>query len=130
MRIRHRLLPALGLAAAVGAALLASSRPARAQIDPYRASYGVYESRDRAAPVLLGEIYRESTDRTTYVEHWVLYPGYVNPSPANGLTLTIRPNHRAYRDTRDFFARVPWSSGSRYVRVDSLDTDERPVARR
>lgn len=125
----RRTLLSFGLAAVAAGALLASGRAARAQIDPYRASYGVYESRPGGEPVLLGEIYREDDDVRSYTEHWVLYPGYVNPSPSNGLVLTIRPNHREYRDARDFFARVPWSAGSRYARVDCSDDMPLPVRR-
>lgn len=115
-------------AAAIGA-LTVHQTAARAQIDPFRSSYGVYESRDGAPPVLLGEIYRSDADPTRYAEHWVLYPGFVNPSGTNGVVMSIRPGLRAYRDLNDFFARVPFARGARYVHVDCLDTNERPVAR-
>jgi hypothetical protein len=42
-----------------------------------------------------------------YTEHWVLYPGYVYPSAANGVTVEIRPGQHAYEGLGDFFARVP-----------------------
>jgi hypothetical protein len=71
--------------------------------------------------VLVGQIYRADTSTTTYLEHWVLYPGYVYPSEANGMKVVIRPGLAAYRDTVDFLSRVPWAPGSRYVRVDCAD---------
>ena len=119
----------LTLTGAAFGALALHGHTARAQIDPLRMSFGVYESRPGAPPALLGEIYREDTNPTTYTEHWVLYPGYVNPSGTNGAVIAIRPGLRAYRDTTDFFARVPFTRGSRYVHVACLDTADRPVVR-
>lgn len=128
MNTRHRVATLFTVGTLAFGAFALHSRSARAQIDPYRASYGVYESVRGGESVLRGEIYREGTDPTRYDEHWVLYPGYVYPSATSGVTLTIRPGLREYRDTADFFARVPFARGSRYVHVANLDTDERPIA--
>lgn len=129
MNTRQRIAMSLTVATVAFGALAVRARAARAQIDPYRASYAVYETVASGETVLCGEIYREGADPTRYDEHWVLYPGYVYPSATNGVTLTIRPGLRAYRDTSDFFARVPFSRGSRYVHTANLDTYERPSAR-
>lgn len=129
MKLRNRIAVMLTLGGVAFGAMSLHQRPARAQIDPMRTSYGVYESRPGTTPVLLGEIYREGRDVTRYTEHWVLYPGFVNPSGNNDVTLEIRPGLREYRNAADFFARVPFTRGSRYVHVDCLDTEERPVAR-
>lgn len=128
MNTRHRIAMLVAVGGIAFGALATQSRSARAQIDPYRASYGVYETTPEGETVLRGEIYREMRDPTRYDEHWVLYPGYVYPSATNGVTLTIRPGLREYRSTNDFFARVPFGRGSRYVHVANLDTYERPVA--
>jgi hypothetical protein len=48
------------------------------------------------------------------------------PSPTNGVTVTIRPGLTEYRDTDDFFARVPFAKGSRYGRTDCFDGTTQP----
>lgn len=97
------------LAALLLVALLAVPR-ARAQLDPGEHSFGVYQE-----GALVGEIYREDTDTRTYKEYWVLYPGYVYPSEKSVVETTIKPGLSFYSDAKDFFARVPWTRGSRYV---------------
>lgn len=71
--------------------------------------------------VIVGEIFRSDTDPERYVEHWVLYPGYAYVGPRNGFTTELRPGYRDYRSATDFLARVPFATGSRYVKVDCLD---------
>jgi hypothetical protein len=100
---------------------LALSQPASAQLDYGRTAFGVYED-----GMLVGEILRVESNPSHYVEHWVLYPNYVYPSAKNNVALEIRPGLVEYRDTADFFARVPWSAGSRYVKSDCLDGTELP----
>jgi hypothetical protein len=90
--------------------------PAHAQLDPNYTSYTIYERGE-----LVGEIYRDDISPDKYVEHWVLYPGYVYPSPENGLSAQIVPGGPEYRDHVDFLSRVHWAPGSRYVRVDCED---------
>lgn len=121
----------LTLAGVAFGALSLHGHAARAQIDPQIGgplrSYGVYEARVGVPPTLVGEIVRDGADRTTYTEHWVLYPRYVNPNGTNGVVLVIRPGLREYRDLNDFFARVPFERGARYVHVDCLDTEDPPT---
>lgn len=80
--------------------------------------------------VQVGEIYPPGNDpkATQYVEHWVLYDGYVYPGPGQpGLRTTIKAAPESdYKSESDFFARVPWGPGFRYVRVDCMDTDKLP----
>jgi hypothetical protein len=121
---------AFAAAAAAFGALSLHGGAAHAQIDPGVKSFGIYESRPGAAPVLVGEILREDANVTTYAEHWVLYPGYVYPSATNGVVMAILPGLTPYRGIADFFARVPFARGSRYVHVDCLDTTDRPTAAR
>ena len=102
------------LALAAGAFVVVP--PARAQIDPYRVSIGVFQNR-----VLVGEVLRTDLDPEHYVEHWVLYPGYVYPSAENRVVTELRPGLRAYDSVEDFFRRVPFEKGSRYVKVDCTD---------
>lgn len=96
MKLRNRIAVMLTLGGVAFGAMSLHQRPARAQIDPMRTSYGVYESRPGTTPVLLGEIYREGRDVTRYTEHWVLYPGFVNPFGNDDVTLEIRPGLREY----------------------------------
>jgi hypothetical protein len=42
------------------------------------------------------------------------------------LKTTITLAREKYASEEDFFARVPWGPGFRYVRVDCLDTDQLP----
>ncbi len=110
--IRNALLLVLSLMCFVG-----GDAPVNAQITPdVKSSFGVYER-----GVLVGEIYRADLDVERYTEHWVLYPGYVYPSAANGVTVEIRGGLTEYRDLGDFFRRVPFGTGSRYVRTDCID---------
>ncbi|MDB4929314.1 MAG: hypothetical protein JWM10_1798 [Myxococcaceae bacterium] len=129
MKPSHRVPLLLTLAGVAFGALTLHGHAARAQIDPGLRSFGVYESRPGLAPTLLGELFREGADPAHYVEHWVLYPGYENPSATNGVVVTLRPGQRAYRDAADFLARVPFGRGSRYVHTDCLDSAERPTVR-
>ncbi|MFO0649065.1 MAG: hypothetical protein U0326_22680 [Polyangiales bacterium] len=104
--------------------VVAHSNRAGAQIDPYRQSYGVYE-RD----LLVGEIFRDETDPAHYSEHWVLYPEYVYPGASNGLSVVIRPSGMSYENLSDFFRRVRWDRGSRYVETVCNDGASLPVRR-
>lgn len=106
----------LSLLISVALFCLFSASSVRAQIDGGARSYGLYEN-----GVLVGELYREDTDPARYAEHWVLYPGYVYPSERNGVALLIRPSLTYYRNLADFFARVPFPTGSRYIMSSNLD---------
>lgn len=120
--MRRRLLALPFALALLG--VFAQAHRAHAQIDPGNRSYGVYQH-DR----LVGEVFREDLDRAHYTEHWVLTADYVRPDAANGVTTTIRPSDRTYRDLGDFFARVPWSRGSHHVEAVCDDGDALPGAR-
>lgn len=96
---------------------LSGGRPARAQIDPFRLSYGLYLVGIDEKPVLAGEVYRDDADPANYVEHWMYYPNYVAPDLQNGLRVVIVPGLRAYEDARDFLARVPQETNARYEKV-------------
>lgn len=122
--MRRKLL-ALPFALALAlAGFLARSPRAHAQIDPGNRSYEVYQG-DR----LVGEVFREDTDRAHYTEHWILSADYVRPDAANGVTTTIRASGREYRDLGDFFARVPWGRGSHHVEAVCDDGDALPALR-
>lgn len=112
-------------AAALGG-LLSRRGTARAQIDPQRQSLALYEARQGAMPVLVGEVYREGADPSRYTEHWVLYPNYVYPSERTDHAVSLQVGHAEYRDAADFLGRVSFERGSRYVRVACVDSAERP----
>ena len=96
----------------------------RAQLDPT----GGYEILQNG--IRVGEIYVPERDsRTTqYVEHWVLYNSYVYPNKNQPeLKTEIRVAQKSsYESEADFFARVPWGAGYRYVRVDCTEYDNLP----
>lgn len=115
------------LAASLALALLGLSAPAHrahAQIEPQRGSYGVFQNGR-----LVGEAFREETDRAHYTEHWVFTPDYVLPGFGTGVTSVVRPSGRFYRDAVDFLARAPWSRGSHYVEAVCDDGFALPAAR-
>jgi len=78
----------------------------------------------------VGEIYSPGNDikATRYVEHWVLYDGYVYPGKdqKQAPTMIRSASKSDYESETDFFARVPWGAGYRYVRVDCTEYDNLP----
>ena len=109
-------LATLTLAFAIGTATLAIAPRARAQCPTDPDSIAIIQDGE-----VVGEIYRIDPDPDHYVEHWVLYPGYVYPDAESGVITELRPGYRTYRNLDDFYARVPFEKGSRYVKVDCLD---------
>lgn len=101
--------------------VLCFALPAAAQLDP-----GNYDIRQHGRTV--GEIYvpDRAEGATTYVEHWVLFRGYVYPSSRRDSAIRIRRSQQADDSEEEFFRRVPWDTGFRYVRIDATDTDELP----
>jgi hypothetical protein len=105
---------------------LALAIPAQAQVDP-----GIHDvfQRDRfgnwikAAEIYVGP---REPEATNYVEHWVLFDNYVYPSAEAQVATMIKPSRRTYANEQDFFARVTWGPGFRYVRVDCIDTTQLP----
>ena len=80
--------------------------------------------------IKVGEIYVPERDprATQYVEHWVLYNGYVYPGKDHSeLKTEIRVARKSsYQSEADFFARTPFGPGFRYVRVDCTEADRLP----
>lgn len=96
--------------------------PAHAQIDP-----GGFIIRQNGVQVGVIYVPQHEPGAGNYVEHWVLYDNYTYPGRDASLVTTITAATKdEYRDEADFFARVPWGKGFRYVRVDSTDTDRLP----
>ena len=117
-----------GLALQGGQAAAANRRAAplmRAPVQFPIDQFGIYQREAR-----VGEIYSPGTDikATQYVEHWVLYDGYIYPGKNQpGLTTTIKAAPLSgYKSEADFFASVPWGPGYRYVRVDCTEFDRLP----
>jgi hypothetical protein len=106
---------------------LALAIPAQAQLDP--GTHDVFQIDRFGNRVKSAEIYVGPRDpgATNYVEHWVLFDNYVYPSADNPVVTMIVPSRRAnYASEQDFFARVAWRPGFRYVRVDCIDTAQLP----
>jgi hypothetical protein len=109
----------LSLYVAVSILLLSSIAPA--QIDP--GNHDIFQNR-----IKVGEIYvpPHAPGQLLYVEHWVLFPGYVYPGPENMQKLQIRPAPLRYSNEAEFFRNVPWGRGYRYVHVTAYDTNMLP----
>lgn len=104
------------------ALLLTLTTHAHAQLDP-----GVHDILQGGSVV--GQIYvpARTPGAPRYVEHWVLFSSYVYPSGGSGAVPTLIVASRArYSSESDFFAHVPWSSGSRYVRVEAQESSALP----
>jgi hypothetical protein len=61
-----------------------------------------------------------------YVEHWVLFDNFIYVGKVPTMRTTIVLSQLKFENENDFFARVPWGPGYRYVRVDCTDTDRLP----
>jgi hypothetical protein len=116
------------LLAACAALLLAlllarAAPPAHAQIDPSTRSMEIWQAGEK-----VGEVYvpARPAGATTYPEHWVLFPTYVYPSGDGKVEVALRPGGPRYESEADFFARVPFARGSRYVKVQSAESDRLP----
>jgi len=121
--IAVRLFVALLFAQAVAIPTLAKAPPR----GYYQIGVGFHVIRQNG--IRVGEIYVPEHERggTNYVEHWVLYDNYVYPSSDTpSLVTTIEVGKNSYKNEEDFFARVAWGPGFRYVRVDCTDTDRLP----
>jgi hypothetical protein len=106
------------IAAPIVAGLTLASR---AQLDP-----GSFEIRQKRRTV--GEIFvpARAPGATRYVEHWVLFPEYAYPAPDDPTATRIGVSRRAYASDQDFFARVPWGPGFRYVTIDVAESSTLP----
>lgn len=113
MPTQARLNPGAGRAVAI---------PGHAQLDP-GTSVGIFQN-----GIKTGEIYVPyyTPQSINYIEHWVLFNNYVYPGKDPSLMTTLQMARRGYENEADFFARVPWGSGFRYVRVYCTDTDQMP----
>ena len=113
-----------GLLALVLAGL--SPRPATAQLDPgYFRTY-VYEN-----GVRVGEIYvpEQAVGQAQHEEDWVLYPNYVYPGPQfiGALQIVPSPTEQPYLSESDFFSRVPFAKGSKFIRVTAQENTSLPT---
>jgi hypothetical protein len=108
---------------AISLGLSAFAPPAHAEIDSGILVYDIWENGR-----IVGEVYRNDANPEHYVEHWVLYPGYIYPSAENGLSIEITKGTKQYRSVQDFFARVPFAKGSRYVKTECFDGTALPTA--
>ena len=112
-------------AAVVCTLLFALCTGAFAQLDP--GDYVIYQNGR-----IVGEIYVPARDAkaTLYTEHWVLSPDYQYPNARNQVKMEITPAvGQMYSSERDFFNRVRFTPGSRYVQVISNDTAQLPTGR-
>ena len=63
-----------------------------------------------------------------YKQHWVLFPAYVYPSAKNQMAVEIVPKAKSpYADEADFFRRVTFARGSKYVRVTADEYSKLPA---
>jgi len=123
MRKRTRVVPAVGILTLVMSVLAPQTTKAQIPIDPDHV-IGIFQE-----GVLRGEIMRVDGDDSRYVEHWVLYPDYVYPSTKNRVATQLIPGVKRYEGLEDFFARVPFEQGARYVKVICEDGTTLPNGR-
>src|SRR5262245_6278813 len=78
--------------------------------------------------VKVGEVFRPAgtKEEINYVEHWVLFDNFVYMGAISSMSTSFVKSHQEYSSEQDFFARVPWGKGFRYVRVDCNDTTSLP----
>jgi len=122
MKLKLRLTKAAVISsfiAVIGALALAKSAPPQIDVGYFE----VFQNGIKAGEICVPP---RDPEAINYVEHWVLFNNYVYPGRDPELVTTIRVARRGYADEADFFARVPWGPGFRYVRVDSTDTDKLP----
>jgi hypothetical protein len=101
--------------------VLTLTLPAFAQLDP--GNFDIIQNRKK-----VGEIFvpQREVGQMNYVEHWVLFPGYVYPNSDLSLNTKIKAGRQRYVRETEFFACVPWGPGYRYVRIDATDTEILP----
>ena len=77
----------------------------------------------------VGEIYVPDREpgATNYIEHWVLFSDYIYPNRNLPVVTTIKASRFHDASAEQFFARVEWGPGFRYVRVEAFDTDKLPT---
>jgi hypothetical protein len=92
-------------------------------------TYDIYQTLVGAERTMVGTIYvpQRATNQQIYAEYWVLFPKYVYPSVERPVTTEIVSSAGYhYTSLQDFFAKVPWSVGSRFVTVIAVDTNVLP----
>lgn len=106
------------LGACLSLALLLLPAIARAQLEV--GVMGIYQNGQE-----VGRIYVPSRGAKddTYVEHWVLYPGYVYPSKHRpGLETLIVPLEETFASLADFKNSLKLEPGSRTIEVLAHET--------
>lgn len=77
-----------------------------------------------------GEVFvpERAPEELAYLEHWVIYPDFQYPGPGfiGALMLTPVPSMRPYADTQEFFRTAPFPAGSKYIQVESVESDTLP----
>ena len=98
--------------------------PVEGQLDP--GNFDIFQQGRK-----VGEIFGppRAAGQTRYAEHWVLFRDYVYPGGGSSPKTEIDAARRSYASEEDFFARVPWGPGFRYVRVEAADADRLPGRR-
>jgi hypothetical protein len=100
---------------------------AQAQIDP--GSHYTQSLFDHGVQV--GEVYvlDRAPGQTQYAEDWVLYPNYAHSGPRFIGALDVVPGTLHYQSESDFFSKVPFPAGSKFVRVSAEEFSSLPVTR-
>jgi len=100
------------------------ARPAHAQIDP--GYFWLYQGGQ-----LVGHVYvpGRPPGTTIYLEHWVLTDRYAYPNPTCQCATTLVPATTKFANEEEFFAKVPWGPGYRYVLIDAKEASQLPNGR-
>jgi hypothetical protein len=95
--------------------------PAGAQLDP--GNFEIFQNGRKVGEIFVPE---RTKGQTSYVEHWVLSSDYIYPGGKLSAQILIKRSQRSYASVDDFFARVSWGSGYRYVKIEATDADKLP----
>ena len=101
--------------------VFALASPAQAQLDP--GNVDVFQGGSK-----VGEIFvpARAPSAHRYIEHWVLFSGYVYPGSDSATTTEIRAATARYASAQNFFNRVPWGPGFRYVLIQATEAGRLP----
>ncbi|MDX2149418.1 MAG: hypothetical protein SFV54_01690 [Bryobacteraceae bacterium] len=80
----------------------------------------------------VGEIFEPArvAGANHYLQHWVLFSNYVYPGPKSLAVLSVVPQSKSrYSDENDFFKRVAFAEGGKYIRVTADEYTDFPRSR-
>lgn len=129
MRVLDRRKALLGFGAAAAVSALGAAGSAFAQADPGDGrAHDVFQNGIKVGEIFIPMRPKEAQE---YLEHWILYPGYIYPGSYHPeASFTVKLGKVNYASAGDFFSRAPFPEGSRYIRVHSAESFSLPGVKR